>query len=53
MSGNSARLQAIANVVDYELPTPIDYRSTPSGDVFAENVFSLFCDERTSTKRCL
>ena len=41
MSGNSARLQAIASVVDYELPTPIDYRSTPSGDVFAENVFSL------------
>lgn len=41
MSGNSARLQAIAKTVSYKLPAPINYKEQPTGALFADNVFSL------------
>ncbi len=41
MSGNAARLSAIANVVGYELPEPIGYEEKHSGELFAINAFTF------------
>ncbi len=41
MSGNTARLRAIAAVVDYEpVAEPLNFAETPTGDLFASNVFN-------------
>lgn len=41
MSGNAARLNAIASVASYELPEPIGYEEIPSGDLFGINAFTF------------
>ena len=41
MSGNAARLQAIAAATTYELPEPIDFEAVPSGDLFGINAFTF------------
>jgi glutamine synthetase len=41
MSGNSVRLKAIEAVIEYKLPTPIDFAADPTGEMFGKNVFNL------------
>lgn len=41
MSGNSARLEAIAKTNAYQLPEALDYKTKHAGEIFGENVFSL------------
>jgi len=41
MSGNGARLKAISAVVNYKpISEPLSFAETPTGELFAENVFS-------------
>lgn len=41
MSGNQARLNAIKAVIDYKpISEPLNFAETPTGDLFAANVFS-------------
>ncbi len=41
MSGNAARLKAISAVIDYQpISEPLNFAETPTGELFAANVFS-------------